>query len=223
MKLRLFILGVIMLVVPAFADDATTQKLTERKTCAEISAEMATLSAIENPDEETAAQLKQLQTQNRANCTPRATGRRTVARNMPTGVTQPKPADATTATSDALSEYLANKKSNCDKLNSEIAKIAASETKDKADELASMRGVYDMDCAERHEMTEKPEPVPVEKELSVEEWAAQYDANLAAGLCGDGAKPNRYGCCTDETFRDMGDGRYACCPKTGGDCFPPIN
>ena len=52
--------------------------------------------------------------------------------------------------------------------------------------------------------------------------AEQIDANLAAGLCADGAKPNRFGCCGDEMFKDLGNAVFACCPKSGGDCFPPI-
>ena len=221
MKLPMFILGFVMLAVPAIADDnAPVQTVAARKTCAEIATEIATLSAIENPTDENTAELKKLQTMQRSNCVAKSAGRRTVMRNVPTGVSQ-KPVDTavTAATSDALSEYLANKKSNCEKLNSEIAKLAA--TNGNADKLASMRGVYDMDCAEK--------PVPVatgddaKNEISEEEWAAQYDANLAAGLCGDGTKPNKYGCCTDEIFKDLGNTVFACCPKTGGDCFPPIN
>ncbi len=46
--------------------------------------------------------------------------------------------------------------------------------------------------------------------------------NLEMGLCSDGTKPNKFGCCTDEIFKDMGNNVYACCPKTGGDCYPPM-
>jgi hypothetical protein len=58
----------------------------------------------------------------------------------------------------------------------------------------------------------------VEPELTAE----QIDANFAAGLCADGAKPNKFGCCADEIFKDLGNAVFACCPKSGGDCFPPI-
>ena len=51
---------------------------------------------------------------------------------------------------------------------------------------------------------------PAEPELTAE----QIDANLAAGLCADGAKPNKFGCCADEIFKDMGNAVFACCPKT---------
>ena len=46
--------------------------------------------------------------------------------------------------------------------------------------------------------------------------------NLDAGLCADGAQPNKYGCCGDELFKDLGNTVFACCPPDGGDCFPPI-
>ena len=46
-------------------------------------------------------------------------------------------------------------------------------------------------------------------------------ANLNSGLCRDGAKPNRFGCCAGEKFTDMGDLVFACCPAQG-DCYPPM-
>lgn len=50
----------------------------------------------------------------------------------------------------------------------------------------------------------------------------QMKQNLESGLCADGTKPNRFGCCGDEIFKDMGNTVFACCPKSGGDCYPPI-
>ncbi len=49
-------------------------------------------------------------------------------------------------------------------------------------------------------------------------------ANLDAGLCADGSAPNKFGCCGDEVFKDLGDTVFACCPRDGGnsDCFPPL-
>jgi len=40
--------------------------------------------------------------------------------------------------------------------------------------------------------------------------------------CEDGTTPDGNGCCTGETFTDMGDQGFNCCPAGGGDCFPPI-
>ena len=81
--------------------------------------------------------------------------------------------------------------------------------------------------------------VPEENDVTAEHIEAQQDtvseeellkkeleqelANLDSGLCADGTPPNKYGCCADELFKDMGNMVFACCPKDGGDCFPPIN
>ena len=61
---------------------------------------------------------------------------------------------------------------------------------------------------------------PAETVLTTE----QDLANLDAGLCPDGSQPNKYGCCGDEIFKDLGDTVFACCPRDGADveCFQPI-
>lgn len=44
-------------------------------------------------------------------------------------------------------------------------------------------------------------------------------------LCDDGTAPDANGCCTGETYTEMGpDSEYpfACCPAGSGDCFPPF-
>ncbi len=69
---------------------------------------------------------------------------------------------------------------------------------------------------------EEPVTEEVSEHAEPELTAEQIDANLAAGLCADGAKPNKFGCCVDEIFKDLGNAVFACCPKSGGDCFPPI-
>lgn len=64
-----------------------------------------------------------------------------------------------------------------------------------------------------------------EAETEVDPMVAleQELANLDAGLCADGSKPNKFGCCGDEIFKDLGNTVFACCPRDGvGDCFPPI-
>ena len=40
--------------------------------------------------------------------------------------------------------------------------------------------------------------------------------------CEGGALPDEYGCCPGETYTDMGEQGFNCCPDGGGDCFPPI-
>ena len=43
------------------------------------------------------------------------------------------------------------------------------------------------------------------------------------GLDCDGVAPDQYGCCPGETYTDMGDQGFNCCPDNGGDCFPPFD
>lgn len=40
--------------------------------------------------------------------------------------------------------------------------------------------------------------------------------------CEDGNTPDANGCCPGETYTDMGEDGWNCCPDAGGDCFPPI-
>ncbi|MBO4700652.1 MAG: hypothetical protein J5620_02790 [Alphaproteobacteria bacterium] len=71
-------------------------------------------------------------------------------------------------------------------------------------------------------VTEEPKPV-VEK--TPEELAAEAEKvaeNRAKGLCDDGAKPNRYGCCPGEKFKEISQMKFACCPREGdGECIEP--
>lgn len=76
-------------------------------------------------------------------------------------------------------------------------------------------------------VSENNETVAAEPKAPVAELPAltpeQELANLDAGLCADGSQPNRFGCCGDEVFKDLGNTVFACCPKEGnGDCFPPL-
>ena len=62
------------------------------------------------------------------------------------------------------------------------------------------------------------EPVKTQQEID-----AERATNLANGLCADGAKPNKFGCCDGEKFKDLGNLKFACCPKEGdGECHAPI-
>ena len=205
MKLPILILC-LAVFIPAFAEE--TQKVVERKTCEQIKTEIADLSAIENLTDLQQQELNQLKMQQRTVCAIKGSGRRTAAR----------PVATPTVKSDALTEYLNNKKTNCDKLNDEIAKLEPDTN--NVDIMQEMKRVYDMDCVEKPVMA-PPAPensAPTAPVLT----DAEMEANWAAGLCGDGTKPNRFGCCSGETFKDMGNASFACCPKTGGDCFPPL-
>ncbi len=46
--------------------------------------------------------------------------------------------------------------------------------------------------------------------------------NISVVTCDGGANPDANGCCPGETYTDMGEQGFNCCPDAGGDCFPPI-
>lgn len=236
MRLPILFLCFISLMTPAFAD------VVDRKTCDQIKSEIADLTAMGVLNAEQQAQLNQLSMQQRSYCSVKSNGRRTIARNLPTVstavVNQPSKLDA-------LSDYLATKKTNCEKLNEEIEKMSDDST--VAWIVREMQKYYDADCT----TIEVPDVVAetiagavtaqtvqptggvtatstaavndVFAGMTEEEINAIFEANLAAGLCGDGTKPNRFGCCAGETFTDLGNSVFACCPnKLSGDCFPPV-
>lgn len=76
---------------------------------------------------------------------------------------------------------------------------------------------------EEEQVAPEPEPVVIEK--TPEELAAEQEKiqeNRAKGLCDDGSKPNRYGCCDGEKFKEVSQMKFACCPKEGdGECIEP--
>lgn len=41
-------------------------------------------------------------------------------------------------------------------------------------------------------------------------------------ICKDGVNPDEHGCCPGELYTNLWDQGPACCPTTGGDCFPPL-
>lgn len=65
------------------------------------------------------------------------------------------------------------------------------------------------------------------KEVKVEKTAEELEKeraeNLAKGLCGDGTKPNKFGCCSGEIFKEVKSLQFACCPSDGvGECHAPM-
>lgn len=67
-----------------------------------------------------------------------------------------------------------------------------------------------------------PEEIAAEEAAAEEARLAKIEENRAKGLCDDGEKPNRYGCCAGEMFKQLEHLDFACCPKEGdGDCVAP--
>lgn len=58
------------------------------------------------------------------------------------------------------------------------------------------------------------------KKTSSASSAPKQDTSIVT--CDGGAAPDMNGCCPGETYTDMGDQGFNCCPDAGGDCFPPI-
>lgn len=78
------------------------------------------------------------------------------------------------------------------------------------------------EAAAEPETAPAAEPVPEKtpEELAAEQ--AQIEENRAKGLCDDGAKPNRFGCCAGEKFKEVSQMKFACCPREGdGECIEP--
>ena len=68
----------------------------------------------------------------------------------------------------------------------------------------------------------KLEP-PVEKPMAPKLSKKEMADNIARGLCADGTKPNKFGCCAGETFKDMGNLKFLCCSKENkDDCHQPL-
>ena len=89
--------------------------------------------------------------------------------------------------------------------------------------------VMDVEVPNIEISTEPPVPEKTPEEIAAEEAAAaaarqaQIDTNRAGGLCDDGTKPNQYGCCAGETFKQVEHLNFACCPKEGdGECHEPL-
>ena len=95
------------------------------------------------------------------------------------------------------------------------ALIAASEASTTTEEVLVDENVEKEQPKQEAVKEEVVKEVVVEEQTVSELTPEQVQANLDAGLCADGAKPNRFGCCGDEIFKDMGNAVFACCPKSG--------
>lgn len=209
LKKSLSVIFAVCAVFPVYAADVS-----ERTDCSSIQARMNELSAITNPTEQQSEELTQLQTQYRNSCSKTASSRRT------SGRVSTATATATTNTQDVivetvvvtaksvLDDYISKRQNLCDNLKNNISTLSDAGTSDT--DLKPLQNQYTKDCSD------------IDKSTVVEVDAETAAANVAAGLCTDGSKPNQFGCCEGETFKDMGNLVFACCPDDGGDCYPPI-
>ena len=209
-KSFIFVFGVTF-VVPVFA--AT---VTDRSDCDTIQARINELSAIDVLDETQNAELTKLQSQYRSNCSKSASGRRTTGRvssatasATTTQNTTPVVETTVVTVQSVLKDYISKREALCEELKENINLLTDNVAQES--DVKGLQNQYDKDCSD----IDKSEVVDIDAETAA--------ANVAAGLCTDGTKPNQYGCCKGETFKDMGNLVFACCPDDGGDCYPPIN
>ncbi len=212
--------------VPCFAEDGegTISNVVERMDCTEIQSRISELSAIENPTEESVNELTQLQNKYRSDCVKSASGRRTIGRVSVLSAAPKVSVEAKAAVAIApsvkiadatsvLNSFVEKQKSNCQSFKSSIDSLKQNSST-ASEDLEKLQKQYSEDCAKYDETVVAVEEVEVDPE--------KIAANIEAGLCADGSKPNRFGCCAGETFKDMGNLVFACCPDDGGDCYPPI-
>lgn len=194
-----------VLTTSVMADEEVVAGVVDRMTCADIQERISELSSEEEPDDSVLEEIAKLKADYRRSCTKSAGGRRTAAASRV----------IVEATDDE--EYIDD-----EEIIEDVEEVAEEEvvqevkkpkkkTKKQSDESETQQS-DDVDSGESAQETEEDLKAQLEQEL----------ANLNSGLCADGAKPNKYGCCGDEIFKDMGNMVFACCPKSGGDCFPPI-
>ncbi len=196
MKFLIILLGIVT-VTSSFADEVAGVAV--RMTCAEINSMISELSAVEEPDTDTIDELTKLKADYRRSCSRAARGRKTSASSRVVV------AEAVVTTEDELQTE------NDEKDVKAADVVLESQSESQPEDEEEVVGL------EEEVVEEETVQGPTEEELLEQELA-----NLDAGLCVDGTKPNKYGCCTDELFKDLGNTVFACCPKDGGDCFPPI-
>lgn len=187
------------------ADEEVVAGVADRMTCADIQQRISELSSEEEPDDSVLEEIARLKADYRRSCTKSAGGRRTAAASR---VIIEATEDEEVASDDEIIEDI-------EEVTEEEIIPEVKKTKKKSKKQSDESEVVpsdDVDSDESAQQTEEDLKAQLEQEL----------ANLNSGLCSDGTKPNKYGCCGDEIFKDMGNMVFACCPKSGGDCFPPI-
>ncbi len=104
---------------------------------------------------------------------------------------------------------------SCSDLKKELNDLQ--KVKDKSDEdiqkLTGLRVKYRSQCGKQASKRKNNVNINV-----VRASVVQVDENL----CEDGTKPDGYGCCTGETYKDLGDKGAFCCLDDGETCFSPM-
>lgn len=207
-------IGVVLVTVAVAAD------VTDRKSCTDIKARIDSLAAQAELNDSEAALLTDLRGTYRRDCVARAAGRgsRTIASKrvgIKESVATTKTEPATDVTDAPAAEVV-----------EEVVVADPCTTPDAngccpGEEFADY-GIAGKYCCKDDFCFPPMDVKPAEPEKTEEEIAAEIEANIEKGLCADGTKPNKYGCCAGEIFKDMGNSQFACCKKDSDECFPPV-
>lgn len=192
----------------AFAEDE--KSVSVRMTCSEIQAKISELSANENPDAQTVDALTKLKVSYRKSCSKSASKRKTSADTRVVIKDVEPEEDEDILTDEEIFS------------DPEARKVLDEPEREYTDEELLDENI---DLAEGIELDAVDLVAPLadpNEEIDWEKILAEEIANLDAGLCPSGEKPNRFGCCEEEFFKDLGNGEFACCAKVGDDCFPPL-
>ncbi len=201
--MKLFIgLFCALITTAAMADDETAVGVVDRMTCAEIQERITELSAEEEPDDYTLEEIAKLKGDLRRSCTKSAGGRRSAAASRVIVETSAVESD----------EYEEPVMEDIEEEAEEVVEKPKPKKKKAKKQQIEEPVIEEETVVEEDSESEEAAKEKLNKEL----------ANLNSGLCIDGSVPNRFGCCGDELFKDLGNMVFACCPKDGGDCFPPI-
>ncbi len=208
------------------AIEEVSVNLAVRLTCDEMNVRISELGQVADPDDATLSEITKLKADYRRACN-RAAGARAAAASAKREIlVNVQPVENETVADDVVVEGDVSNKNN-DMSRSAAGVMANSKNRrvgsaPRAKNLMQQKSTVQADETKKSEdvKEDKTETVvePAEPELTLE----QELANLDAGLCADGSKPNKFGCCGDEIFKDLGNTVFGCCPKDGGDCFPPM-
>ncbi len=221
-KENIFIFAVsIIMATQCFAADSG---VIERMSCTDLQNRINELNSAEQLSDSASEELAQLQEKYRKDCVKSAAGRRTVGRVTALTVAQSssEPVQVETMVvlnaETVLNSFIEKQKENCSSLKTSIDSFKQN-TSTSVDEIAKLQKQYEEDCSKYDTSSAVVSETVVEETLDPEQVAA----NIESGLCADGSKPNRFGCCEGETFKDIGNLVFACCPEDGSECYPPIN
>ena len=217
-------------VTAAYAEDGVTG----RPDCGGMMDRIGELSAKSDRTVDEVGELKSLRAKYSAQCQAssdvtkaRRANARSLSSMLAARAAPTTPAQDKNETSDnEIDTFLQKKQENCQQLNSAIEKLKSANAPDAA-EIAKMQAQYDADCTERaaddaKKDTDVAELTPEEIEAAAVAEAERIAKLIEQGLCADGTKPNKYGCCAGEKFRDLGNLEFACCREDSDECFPPI-